>query len=161
MLFFDIVLPIYKSRPSLVKPPAVSGVPCGGLTFPGCLGCGQGARTFWAKSIGWAGPLLGGLDTLPPKVAGPWATSRVARTGKGPKNLILTQCPPVPWNQRCLMIFAQKVLAPGPGIQPPLGGAQFTEAGLSGKPLGRSRTTPRLCLLPRRTHCCSADHRRW
>ena len=40
------------------------------MTFPGCWGCGPGARTFCAKSIGRAGPLPGGFDRLPQDTAG-------------------------------------------------------------------------------------------
>jgi hypothetical protein len=40
------------------------------LTFPECLSCGPGARTFWAKSIGRAGPLPGGFDRFPQGAAG-------------------------------------------------------------------------------------------
>ena len=52
------------------------------MTFLGCLGCGPGARSFCAKSIGRAGPLPGGFDRLPKDAAGPvpcWC--RAGRSG--------------------------------------------------------------------------------
>jgi hypothetical protein len=55
---------------------------CG--AFPGCLSCGPGARTFWAKSIGRAGPLLVGFDRLPQDAAGRSDDQPVAPARKEP-----------------------------------------------------------------------------
>ena len=35
-----------------------------------------------------------------------------------PSSEVQTVGPPTPWNGSCLMVFAQKVLAPGPGTRP-------------------------------------------
>jgi hypothetical protein len=40
------------------------------LTIPGGFGCGPGARSFWVKSIGRAGPPPGGIDRPPQEAAG-------------------------------------------------------------------------------------------
>jgi len=50
--------------------------------------------------------------------AGPWAIHRIAPTRIQPEDVVLALCPPVLWNQRCLMVFAHQVLAPGPGTRP-------------------------------------------
>ena len=60
----------YRANFNMVKPQLYRGSACGGLTFPGCLGCGPGARSFWAKSIGRGAPFLGGFDRLPQNAAG-------------------------------------------------------------------------------------------
>ena len=54
------------------------------MTIPGCLGCGPGARTFWAKSIGRAGPLPGGFGRLPQDAAGRSGDRLVAPTRRKP-----------------------------------------------------------------------------
>ena len=82
---------------------------------PRCLGRGPGARALRAESIGRVGPFPRGSARLPQKTAGPRATRRVAPTGFQPKDVALGLCPPVPWNQRGLMVSARKALTPGPG----------------------------------------------
>ena len=81
----------------------------------GCLSCGPGARALRAESIDWASPFPGGSVRLPQKAAGPWAIRRIAPTQIQPEDMLLALCPPVPWNQRRLMVSARNALASGPG----------------------------------------------
>ncbi|MCX5917331.1 MAG: hypothetical protein NTX30_11725, partial [Deltaproteobacteria bacterium] len=67
------------------------------------------------ESIGRVSPFLRGSARLPQKTAGHWATHRVAPAGNQPESVVLGLCPPVPWNQRCLMVSAGNALALGPG----------------------------------------------
>ena len=85
------------------------------MTSPRCLGRGPGARALRAESIDWVSPFPRRSARLPQKAAGPWATRRIAPTGNRPEHLVLALCPPVPWNQRRLMVSARKALGPGPG----------------------------------------------
>jgi len=55
-----------------------------GLTIPGYFGFGTGARSFWVKSIGRAGPLPGGFDRLPQNAAGRLGDRPVAPTRREP-----------------------------------------------------------------------------
>jgi len=87
------------------------------LTSPGCLGCGPGARALRAESIDWVSPFPGRSVRLPRRAAGPWAIHRIAPTRIQPEGMILALCPPVPWNQRRLIVSARKALAPGPGTR--------------------------------------------
>jgi len=88
------------------------------LTIPESFGLGPGARSFWAKSIGRAGPPPEGI-AQPPQDAAGWTGDRpVAPTRREPFSWgIWMVGPPGPWNGSRLMIFTQKVLAPGPGTQ--------------------------------------------
>ena len=67
-----------------------------GLTTPGYLGCGPGAKSFRAKSIGRVGPHPGGSDRLPQDAAGLWAIHRIAPTRIQPKDVVVALCPPGP-----------------------------------------------------------------
>jgi len=60
-------------------------------------------------------PFSRGSARFPQKEAGPWAIQRIAPTGIQSEDVVLALCPPVPWNQRCLMISAGNALDPGPG----------------------------------------------
>jgi len=91
------------------------GAACGGLTFPECLVRGPGERVLHAESIGWVSPFPRRFALLPQKAAGPGATRRIAPTRNRPEHKVQALCPPVPWNQRRLMVSARNILAPGPG----------------------------------------------
>ena len=98
------------------------------MTFPGCLGRGPGVRALRAESIGRVSPFPRGSALLPQKAAGPralpnsefgmWNSEFFAFFFAIPHSALCIphlNCPPVPWNQRRLMVSACKALAPGPG----------------------------------------------
>ena len=95
------------------------------MTFPGYPARGPGARALPAESIGRVSPFPRSSARHPQKAAGHWATYRVAPTENQPEDLVMALCPPVPWNQSCLMISAGNALAPGPDSKPKFSGFEI------------------------------------
>ena len=86
-----------------------------GVDISGMPGSWPGGKGLVLKKHRPGEPSSRGCARFPQKEAGPWAIHRIAPTRIQPKDVVLTLCPPVPWNQRRLMVSARKALAPGPG----------------------------------------------
>jgi len=112
------------------KPPALPGTAGGPIELDssGMLGCGPGARTFWAKSIGRAGPFLAVIGRVPQNGAGNRATGRSPLPGENPFHGGFGRLArPVHEMEAASWFLPRRSLPPGlaPNRRPPFGGVLF------------------------------------